>query len=403
VRSVLFNRRLLTLWLGHFTVDSYLGVLPVMYPLLIHRFELNLGTAGLLTLAYNGMASISQPLFGMLADRYGTRLTGLALAWTAVSFSTLGFAPSFPALIVMAAAAGLGSGAFHPFGALNVGAVLPDRRRNTGMSWYVTGGTVGVALGPLIGVAAFWLLDVRGTVLLLFPGLGIAAFLLRQLRSVKPEPRTSSARLRSAVPLLPLAVVIGVMVSRSWTVLVLESFTPTWYRALGYQPSFYGPLVTTIVLASAVGTVGSGSLADRFGRRAVIIGSLVLSVPAVLLYAAFPGPFGFASGVLVGLLAASTGPLMLVMAQQLMSRRAGLASGLVLGIGFVGGAVGVPITGVLGDTFGLQSAMYLQAVIVAATIVPALFLPGEEFLRRQAGMATSAAAAGVLTESVAAP
>src|SRR5919201_928278 len=74
-----------------------------------------------LTLTAPPVGSLSQPLFGWLADRFGTRFTGLALAWTALTFSTLGFAPSFPALVAMAAAAGLGSGAFHPFGALNVG------------------------------------------------------------------------------------------------------------------------------------------------------------------------------------------------------------------------------------------------------------------------------------------
>ena len=189
------------------------------------------------------------------------------------------------------------------------------------------------------------------------------------------------------------------MMSRSWTVIVLETFTPTWYSSLGYPPSFYGPLATTIVLASAVGTVGSGSLADRYGRKAVITGSLVLSVPVILLFAAIPGSFGFATGALVGLLAASTGPLMLVMAQQLVARRAGLASGLVLGIGFVTGAVGVPITGAIADAFGLQTAMYLQAALVAATIPLALALPGEDFLRRQAGRASSAAADEPATES----
>jgi FSR family fosmidomycin resistance protein-like MFS transporter len=123
----------------------------------------------------------------------------------------------------------------------------------------------------------------------------------------------------------------------------------------------------------------------------------------VLLFAAFPGPFGFVTGSLVGLLAASTGPLMLVMAQQLMTRRAGLASGLVLGLGFVGGAVGVPLTGALADALGLQAAMYAQAVLVAATIALAAFLPSEESIRAQAGSATSPAAAGVLTETATAP
>ena len=46
------NRALVTLMLGHFTVDSYVGLLPVLYPLLIGRFHLNLETVGLVTLAY---------------------------------------------------------------------------------------------------------------------------------------------------------------------------------------------------------------------------------------------------------------------------------------------------------------------------------------------------------------
>jgi FSR family fosmidomycin resistance protein-like MFS transporter len=284
-----------------------------------------------------------------------------------------------------------------------VSAVLAERNRNLGMSLYVTGGTLGVALGPLLGVLVFWLLGVRGTGLLLLPGVSIGAFLLWQLRALMSDRHSVASGVAAAVPLLPLAVVIGMMMSRSWTVIVLETFAPTWYSSLGYQPAFYGPLATTIVLASAVGTMGSGSLADRYGRRAVIIGSLVLSVPAILLYAAFPGLLGFVTGALVGLFAASTAPLMLLMAQQLMSRRAGLASGLVLGIGFVTGAAGVPITGAVADALGLQTAMYLQAVLVAATIVLALFLPTEEFLRRQAGRASSSTAAGALTETAAAP
>ena len=140
------NRGLVTLMLGHFSVDSYVGLLPVLYSLLIHRFQLDLATVGLVTFAYSGMASVSQPLFGILADRYGTRFTGVALAWTAVTFASIGFMPTFPALVVAAALAGLGSGAFHPFGALTVRGLLPHRGANTAMSVYVTGGTVGVAV-----------------------------------------------------------------------------------------------------------------------------------------------------------------------------------------------------------------------------------------------------------------
>ena len=51
------------------------------------------------------------------------------------------------------------------------------------------------------------------------------------------------------------------------------------------------------------------------------------SITAILLYTLYPGPWAFASAILIGFLAASTAPLMLLMAQQLMASRAGLASG----------------------------------------------------------------------------
>jgi len=380
------NRGLVTLMLGHFTVDSYVGLLPVLYPLLINRFQLNLETVGLVTLAYSGIASVSQPLFGILADRHGTRFTGLALVWTAATFSAVGFVPTFPGLVVLAALSGLGSGAFHPFGALTVRGLLPDRGANTAMSIYVTGGTVGVAAGPLIGVGLVSVFGIHGTLLMLLPGTAIAGYLLLAMRLRDARAAAAPAALprawRRALPLAAITATVAVMACRNVTVFTLQGFTPTWYHQLGFQPWFYGPLVTTLVLSSALGTVGCGALADRFGRKTVITASLLLSLPVVALYVLLPGRLGFLWAVLVGSLAASTGPLTLMMAMELMAGRAGLASGLVLGLAFVTAAIGVPVTGAIADKIGLQAALGLQVAVVAVTVLIAMLLPSEQYLRQ---------------------
>src|SRR5258705_5853531 len=200
--------------LGHLTVDSYVGVIPVLYPLLIGRFQLSLATVGLVSLAYSGTAAVSQPLFGVIADRFGTRMAGLALGWTGVTFALIGFVPSFPLLVAVACASGLGSGAFHPFGALDVRALLPAWRRSFGMSVYVTAGTLGVAIGPLAGIALFGLFGEHGTGLLLIPGVVAGAYLLWRMRSaVRPvvAAAKAGATRAPAVPLFALAMVIGVM------------------------------------------------------------------------------------------------------------------------------------------------------------------------------------------------
>ena len=387
MREFLRNGKLLTLMLGHFTVDSYVGVIPVLYPILIGRFHLSFATVGLVSLAYGGMAAISQPLFGILADRFGTRFTGLALAWTAITFAVIGFVDSFPLLLVLALASGLGSGCFHPLGALDVRGLLPSWRRSLGMSVYVTAGTLGVAAGPLIGILLFGAFGIHGTGFLVVPGVVTGGYLLWRMRArIASGAGAAGARAVAAqpVPVLALAAVIGVMMSRSWTVNVFQAFTPTWYRDLGYGPAFYGPLATTLVLASAAGTVGCGSLADRYGRRTVILATLVLTIPAILLFTLYPGPCAFGSAILIGFLAASTAPLMLLMAQQLMASRAGLASGLVMGLGFVTGAVGVPINGAIGDAIGLQKSLMSHVILVIVTIAVAWFLPREDEMERYA-------------------
>src|SRR5258707_2258077 len=234
--------------LGHLTVDSYVGVIHILYPLLIGRFHLTLGTVGLVSLAYSGMAAISQPLFGVIADRYGTRFHGVALGWTALTFALVSFVPTFPVLLVLGSGSGLGSGAFHPFGALDVRALLPPWRRSLGMSIYVTAGTVGVALGPLIGIGLLALFGIHGTGLLVVPGVATGAYLLWRIRAqLRPSVTAAKAAIAVSrpVPGFAVAKVIGVMMSGGWTVNVFQAFTPTWYQKLGYGPQFYGSLATT--------------------------------------------------------------------------------------------------------------------------------------------------------------
>ena len=228
------------------------------------------------------------------------------------------------------------------------------------MSLYVTGGTLGVACGPLVGALLTHFFGLHGTILMIVPGATIAILMLIQMRTISlrvVRHAKSAASGYGKVPYRTLAVVIAMMALRSWTISGLQNYVPTWYKDLGYSSFYYGALVTTLLVSTALGTVGSGTVADKYGRRFPIIASAILSLPTILIFAQYPGNYAFLWIGLIGFLAASTMPLLLVIAQELMSNRAGMATGLVLGLGFAFSAVGVPITGAIADQWGIQNAM----------------------------------------------
>jgi FSR family fosmidomycin resistance protein-like MFS transporter len=287
-------------------------------------------------------------------------------------------------LLLLTALSGLGSGLYHPMGALNARSVIDERQRNSAMSIYVTGGTLGVASGPLVGALITWALGIEGTIFMILPGLAISALMLRQGRAISdgvPRRVRGAAFASAPVPLAMMAVVVGMMMLRAWTIVGVQTFIPTWYKDLGYDKLTQSAMVTTLLICTALGTAGFGSMADRYGRRTPLIVSAGLSVPTILLFAQFPGPWGFVTVALMGFLAASTLPLLLVIAQELMTGQMGLASGLIMGLGFAMGALGMPITGRVADELGLQDAMRFQALIGAATFALAWFLPTEAKIR----------------------
>lgn len=374
---------------GHFTNDMLAGVLPILYPLLQDRFNLDNAAIGLVTLAHTSTSSLFQPIFGHVSDRHGRRWFAPAtLLWSACFVAAYGFADSFGMLLLLAALAGIGSGAFHPVGAASAAAVTADRSQNTAMSLYTVGGTSGWALGPLVMAALLTLFGSRGSLALLAPGLIVSWLLFSQMRHIERAQRrtpatavgesASGARPRWGV----LARVMGVVMLRSWVFLAVLQFVPIWYDDLGYDRGFYAPLVTTIILAGAAGTLAGGALADRVGQRLVVVVSIVLAIPALLLFAAFPGWFAFVAGALFGALNDASLSVTLVVAQRLVPGRVGMASGVILGLGFIAGGVGVPITGALADAFGIKTALMLLGSLSICGALLALTVPRDAMTGR---------------------
>jgi MFS transporter, FSR family, fosmidomycin resistance protein len=396
-RLALKNPALLVLMLGHFTNDLFAGILAIMYPVFKLTFDLSNAQVGFVTLAYTAMSSLTQPAFGHLVDRHARRwYAPLAILWGSVFVSFYGFAPTFPLLLACAAMAGAASGAYHPLGATNAAAVTEPSYRNGAMSLYTVAGTSGYALGPLVAAGLLAVAGPQGTGFLVVPGAIVAVGMLRQMGVVERARRARAAL--AAGPLArpawgPVTRVIGVTMLRSWIFLSVLQFTPVWYDGLGFDPAFYGPLTSVIILAGALGTLLGGALADRVGQKAVVIWAMAATIPALLIYAGLPGPWAIATGFLFGFTCDASLSVTLVMAQHLVPGRVGVATGVILGLGFVTGGIGVPVTGRVADAFGFQVALLGLSVLAVLAILLALTIPSDAALAARMHAAEEAAAA----------
>lgn len=382
-RLLILYGPLITLMMGHFTNDLIGGILPILVLRAKDEFSLSNAEVGLIVLAYTSAASLSQPVFGYLCDRFPRRwFPSLALVWGGMFGAGWGLAPSYELLLVLAFLAGIGSGAYHPFGATNAAAVTPGQKRNTALSIYTFGGSFGFGLGPVVAAVLFALGGDTGLLFLIVPASVVALLIYRQMGRVADAQRSVSlaaGTVDSHIDPTPwglLARVISIVMLRSWVVLSVFQFIPTWFDGLGYTPRFYATLTTLAILSGATGTLVGGLLVDRIGARRLLVGSFSLLVIPLVLLTQFPGPLAFLFAMAFGFLGDAGLAVPLAAAQRLLPGRAGVASGLILGLGFITGGIGVPITGLIADQVGIPTALLLVAPLTLVGSAIALTLPG---------------------------
>ncbi|HJJ50011.1 MAG TPA: MFS transporter, partial [Methanocorpusculum sp.] len=68
-----YNSKLTGAISGHFLIDLYTPILPIILPLLIVNMGLSYFLAGLVITVFNVTSSITQPFIGLYGDKTGKR------------------------------------------------------------------------------------------------------------------------------------------------------------------------------------------------------------------------------------------------------------------------------------------------------------------------------------------
>ena len=367
---------------GHAMVDFYANFLPILLPLLMLKFDLSLTMCGVLVMVASVTTNMLQPFFGYLMDKQNfSPLLPYIVPAAAVPMCMVGFAGNTMLLFVFVAVTGTAVAAYHPLSSMLVGRTAAEGRGNGMMSYFIAGGNAGMAFVPLVLVAFLEQLSLAALPLLILPaalmGLlfvrsGLCAVSSLPEHAIQSRPKLSSVLFARTTITLNLAMGL-----RCWTHGAFGTFLPLLLVGNGEDTSAAGLFLTIFMVGGMMGGLFGGNLADKFTGRGIIVTFLALGILPCAYYFTH-----VSADVLGGIVLFAAGfalmapqPSSIIWAQQALPENAGMASGMMLGMSFGLGSLGVAATAALGDVIGLGSALLISVIALPLAALLAYITP----------------------------
>lgn len=355
------KKKIVLLSIAHLINDWYMNFIQVLMPFFV-MYGIGLSKGAFLIAAFTITSSLMQPLFGYLVDHKNQQwMIYFGTAWMAILVSLLGVFNNYPLLVIIATLSGVGTAAFHPQASAIVSA-LSNNRKNFFQACFIAAGNLGGALTPVIVIPFVEAYSLKLMPVFIFPGVGIAILLwlfsapkkkIKEqlvLPSLPPIPRSS------LVELSKLVVVVSI---RSLVNYGLIAFLPLYFQSMNVSLQASSHLLFIMLFFGAVGGILGGYLADIFGRKLILVGSLFISSP---LFYFFLNSDGFTSKVLLafaGTALLASYSITVVIAQEIINTRTSLASGIMVGFSNGAGGLGVGILGLIAEHMGIAYTINL--------------------------------------------
>ncbi|MDQ7094303.1 MFS transporter [Desulfosporosinus sp. PR] len=375
--------------LAHMLNDLYSNFLPQMLPFLILINPSFTATqAAILVSSFTITSSIIQPLIGYYLDRQGKRwFVYIGTLWMAIMLSLTGVVHgNYLLLVTLAALAGLGTAAFHPQASTMVN-ILSGSYKAVLLSTFIAFGNFGFALGPLLLVPLFQTYGLQATLVTVIPGMLVSLLLLFFAPRINLSSDNSSdlASVVASVKFAAkeLSAIVSVIAVRSLAYTGLLTMLPLYFQARNLSNIAASHLVTIMLATGAIGGITGGFISDMFGRKRLIVGSLVLATP---LFFAFLLTHGLLSTVFLALAGAallSSFSVTVVAAQEVIPNNKAMAAGLTLGFANGIGGLAVVLIGRVADFWGLYAAVSVLFTLPLIAGLLALFMKDRPAARAQ--------------------
>jgi MFS transporter, FSR family, fosmidomycin resistance protein len=369
----------------HLINDLSTSLLLAIYPLLKSGFDLSFGQIGILTLVFQGTASLLQPAIGLYTDRRPQPYAlPFGMAATALGLAVLAFAPNYAALLAGCVFLGIGSSIFHPESS-RMARLASGGAHGFAQSLFQVGGNFGNSLAPLAAavlvlpygrhsVAWFAVLAVAGIAILAHVGHTFGRSSL-----ARPRARASSVPHPAALPpgtvRRAMAVLVALIFSKYFYLTSITSYYIFYLiHHFGLTAENAQLCLFAFLASAAAGTFIGGPIGDRVGRKRVIWCSILGVVPFTLALPYVGLAATVALSIIIGLIISSAFSAIVVYAQELIPGRVGMVSGLFFGLGFGMAGLGAAALGWLID---LTSIDFVYRVCSFLPLIGALtaFLP----------------------------
>ena len=376
---------LFTMGTCHLLNDMIQSVIPALYPLLKDKFGFNFAQIGIITLVFQMTSSVFQPFVGNYADRHPQPYSlALGMCFTLAGLLALAFAPGFIAILLSVALIGCGSSVFHPE-ASRVAQLASGGRKSLAQSIFQVGGNGGSAVGPLLAalivmpygqhaVGWFALAAMLAAALLARVGCWYS-LMLKRLKAAHGRRAAATCTLPAKTVRMALAILVLMIFSKYFFNACMTSYFTFFLIdkfGVSVQESQY--CLFAYLAAFAAGTLLGGFLGDRYGRKYVILFSILGAAPFTLLLPYLNLAGTVIMSVLTGLIIASAFSAIVVYATDLKPDKMGMIAGVFFGLMFGLGGIGSAFFGWLADFTSIEFIFKVSTWLPILGII-AIWLP----------------------------
>lgn len=353
---------------AHHVHDIYTSFLAPILPLLMEKFGLSYSMAGLLNVIQR-IPSLFNPFVGMIADKVSVRyFIIITPALTAISMSLLGIAPTYIFAAILLFVSGISSTLFHVPAPVMIKHVA-GKKIGKGMSFYMVGGELARTIGPVIVLGAVSLWGLEGMYKLIPLGIITSGILYYKFKDIKirqnfksegnsKPAETYKSTLKRFLPVL--ITTTGIVLFRGGMKSALTLYLPTYIHEAGNTLWFAGMSLSVLQLAGAAGTLLSGTLSDKLGRKNLFIISAIGTPILMLLFVMSSGIVTIPLLILLGIFIFAPGPVMLAAVHDKETQNGAFINGVYMGMNFLINALNVLAIGWLADRIGLEKTFILS-------------------------------------------